>query len=314
MHDMTIDCSRTRELLPWWLNETLEPAERQAVATHLAACDACRGELEETRQTLAAASLHLPIEVLLARAGGEELPAGIDAEVVEVHLASCEPCTEELEMLRQSREALDDEAKLEPEAESTVLPQPAVLPWRAAPARALASDGAAARAASRWRNLAAAAALVALLAGLAAVLSLRELARVRGGVGGRTPIAAQVAVVDLHPRDLVLRDEGVPVVRLPVSATPSTLILNTRLPASAAPFQLEVTSATGVTWVELDMLMPDVDGLISISLVTAELVPEELVPEELVPEELPGTASPIELRLTLTGAAGQVESYVLQLD
>ncbi len=37
------------ELLPWLVNETLEPAERQAVEVHLTACGECRAETERCR-------------------------------------------------------------------------------------------------------------------------------------------------------------------------------------------------------------------------------------------------------------------------
>jgi len=37
------------ELLPWLVNETLEPAEREGVESHLASCSECRGEVEHCR-------------------------------------------------------------------------------------------------------------------------------------------------------------------------------------------------------------------------------------------------------------------------
>ncbi|HET9768376.1 MAG TPA: zf-HC2 domain-containing protein [Thermoanaerobaculia bacterium] len=37
------------ELLPWLVNETLEPGEREGVESHLAACGECRGEAERCR-------------------------------------------------------------------------------------------------------------------------------------------------------------------------------------------------------------------------------------------------------------------------
>jgi anti-sigma factor RsiW len=37
------------ELLPWLVNDTLEPAEREAVEAHLAACGECRVETERCR-------------------------------------------------------------------------------------------------------------------------------------------------------------------------------------------------------------------------------------------------------------------------
>lgn len=45
-----------QELLPWYVNGTLEPVEREAVERHLKACAACRYELEELRGLQAAVS------------------------------------------------------------------------------------------------------------------------------------------------------------------------------------------------------------------------------------------------------------------
>src|SRR4051812_531011 len=40
---------RVLELLPWYVNGTLETAERQTVEGHLAGCARCRGELAAAR-------------------------------------------------------------------------------------------------------------------------------------------------------------------------------------------------------------------------------------------------------------------------
>jgi len=39
----------SRRLLPWYLTDTLEPAERARVEAHLATCEECRAELAEER-------------------------------------------------------------------------------------------------------------------------------------------------------------------------------------------------------------------------------------------------------------------------
>lgn len=49
--------------LEWYVNQTLSPAERQAVAAHLTECDACRAEAEawtELRQAMRAVSTRTP--------------------------------------------------------------------------------------------------------------------------------------------------------------------------------------------------------------------------------------------------------------
>lgn len=45
---------RTWELIPWYVNDTLDPAERDRVETHLATCAACRAEVELCEKLVAA--------------------------------------------------------------------------------------------------------------------------------------------------------------------------------------------------------------------------------------------------------------------
>ncbi len=42
-----IDCTKVRELIPWYANGTLPAGEAREVAAHLAGCPACRAELAE---------------------------------------------------------------------------------------------------------------------------------------------------------------------------------------------------------------------------------------------------------------------------
>src|SRR5688572_20172163 len=95
-------CEHATELLPWLLNGTLEPAERQEVLEHVRKCEACRRALDEARLALAAAGAHLPAEALVAAAFGEPMPPGIDAALVEEHLAACPQCAADLELARTS--------------------------------------------------------------------------------------------------------------------------------------------------------------------------------------------------------------------
>lgn len=39
------ECERIQELLPWYVKGSLSPEESQAVAGHVATCDACRDDL-----------------------------------------------------------------------------------------------------------------------------------------------------------------------------------------------------------------------------------------------------------------------------
>lgn len=144
-----MNCEQAIELLPWWLNGTLEAEERRAADEHLASCTSCREALDETRQAARTFGQHLPPEVLVARAYGEKLD-GFDPALAERHLESCPQCAADLELARLSRRLEDDD-------------RIAVMPF-AAPA-ADPSKAASRPAASRiWRSSALAASLVGVLA------------------------------------------------------------------------------------------------------------------------------------------------------
>ena len=95
-------CDQAIERLPWLLNGSLEPAEREEVQGHLTTCAACREALAETREAWKIFGQHLPSETLVAMAYGEA-PEGIDSALAERHLASCPECAAELELARVSR-------------------------------------------------------------------------------------------------------------------------------------------------------------------------------------------------------------------
>ncbi len=42
-----IDCDKARELIPWYVNNTLTGDEAQEIASHLASCPTCREELAQ---------------------------------------------------------------------------------------------------------------------------------------------------------------------------------------------------------------------------------------------------------------------------
>lgn len=96
-----MDCDRTRELLPWLLNDTLEEPERSAIRDHLASCEGCRAEATETRVASRIFAAHLPAAEVVAFAFDE--PGELDRDLVASHLASCELCAEELELALESR-------------------------------------------------------------------------------------------------------------------------------------------------------------------------------------------------------------------
>jgi hypothetical protein len=101
-------CDQAIEFLPWLLNGTLEPQEREEVRQHLRTCERCQEALPETQIAWRLFDEHLPTEALIALAYGE-VPEGLDPSSVEQHLAACSQCAAELELARMSRRLEDEE-------------------------------------------------------------------------------------------------------------------------------------------------------------------------------------------------------------
>jgi hypothetical protein len=106
-----MNCETAIELLPWYLNGTLDENERREVREHLAGCESCRQALEDTRLAWQVYGQHIPSEALVAMAWGE-MPEGHDSDtpdVLERHLRSCPECAAELELARTSRGLEEDD-------------------------------------------------------------------------------------------------------------------------------------------------------------------------------------------------------------
>lgn len=127
MHMIPKTCNDLIQLLPWYVNGSLEVEERRRAAEHLHRCDQCTRELEETRAAIALFTQHLPIDVLLDLAAGQS-PAGFSEGVAQLHLDTCSRCTEELELAQSSHEEMT--AIEEPAADVV---QPSLPLRRAAP-------------------------------------------------------------------------------------------------------------------------------------------------------------------------------------
>lgn len=151
-------CDDAIELLPWWVNGTLEEGESREVRRHLQECERCREALAETREAWEIFGQHLPSEALVAIAYGEP-PAGIDPAVAERHLASCPDCAAGLELARTSR-------RLEEDDRIAVFPAPRTREERGAP--------------RSWRAAALAAGLAGLVAAGGWLQSSREVRRLSG--------------------------------------------------------------------------------------------------------------------------------------
>jgi hypothetical protein len=114
-----MSCDPIRELLPWFLNGTLSAPERQAVEEHLAACEACRGELAATRLAWRIFDQHVPPEALVRLAWEDASDGGAaDLAPARSHVALCPRCAADLELARMSRRLEEDEglAVLSPRA------------------------------------------------------------------------------------------------------------------------------------------------------------------------------------------------------
>ena len=144
---MKLNCDEVAELLPWYLNGTLDEGTQGEVRVHLEGCTECRQALEETRLAWRIYDQHIPSETLVALAWGET-PEGIDPGILDRHLQSCPQCAAELEMARTSR-ALeeDDRVAIFPTPARTARPARSAGGWRAA---ALAAGLAGIVAASGW--------------------------------------------------------------------------------------------------------------------------------------------------------------------
>jgi anti-sigma factor RsiW len=156
-----MNCQEAIERLPWWLNGSLEPAERREVSEHLKTCASCRAALGETRLAWEIFAQHIPTEALVAYAF-DGPPEGIDPSRIERHLAGCPQCAAELEMARASR-------LLGEHGEVAVL-----APRRPAAPAIPAIPAPGARRERGWRAAALAAGLTALLAGGGWIASLEQ--------------------------------------------------------------------------------------------------------------------------------------------
>lgn len=212
------------ELLPWLLNGTLDPGERDEVRAHLESCEACRRELDETRQAMNVFEQHLSTRDLVARAEGRdtELPA----EAVEAHLESCPECAEELTLLTGSLQAYGD--ALEPKPSP-----PASRPTVAA----------------YWRHGAIAATVVALASLALWVATWQHLGAPAPRMAAEPPaesVAVNARVLDLYPGDSILRGVDDPAAAEPAArGGPMVLLLNSGLRPEQGPFFLEVVDARG---------------------------------------------------------------------
>ena len=93
-------CAELAELLPAYLNGTMEAATASRFKLHLSVCPSCRQEEHETRTVWALCEGHLPVELLLDYAFASPMSSKCRA-MIESHLVTCDLCSNELDMVRQ---------------------------------------------------------------------------------------------------------------------------------------------------------------------------------------------------------------------
>jgi anti-sigma factor RsiW len=201
-----MNCDQAIELLPWFLNDTLEAGEREEVRRHLETCSRCQEALAETRESWRILDQHLPTEALVALAYGET-PTGLDPALVDRHLSSCPSCAAELEMVTTSRRLEEDDN---------------IVPFREKPRPQQPPETGAYRG---WRTAAVAASLAGLVAVSGWIHSARQTEQLaKQARPGRTEIAAaspqrlELATSVNIPPDEEVRDQAAGPITLPAPA------------------------------------------------------------------------------------------------
>lgn len=180
-----LTCREIEERLPWFLHGSLHPAERAELAAHLAGCAGCRGALAATREASALFAGHPEAATLVSYAFGLPLdPAdGLERATLELHLAHCADCREELRLVEADRIGSGGGGG-----------DPVLADARSAAGLAVApgsGSGSAVRRVRRVRLLALAAVLV-VASGLSVWLAMRA----------RMPVPdVRIAIVELLPTD-----------------------------------------------------------------------------------------------------------------
>lgn len=277
-----MDCERVTELLPWLLNGALGAAEQQSAREHLAQCDKCRHELDETLLARDVYQQHVPADELVDYAF-ERRVASSRLDLIERHLKSCGECAEQLDLVKESRRLQRDDVS---QASFVVLRKPQashVLFWRyfavAASVFAIIAVGAwllikQQTAATETRAINDRQAMAERLAELEAENQrLREEdAQLRQQQDSASQQLAQlkqqkmnetaspqlnVLAVDVYPLDLTQRSQSPVVNELVIgrSANAVTLILNSQSNIEHRSYSVEIVNArNNVVWSDVGLV------------------------------------------------------------
>jgi hypothetical protein len=103
-----MDCQEVSERLPWLLNGSLPASQAEDLRAHLARCEGCRLEMEETRRAAAVFDAHLPASAIVDLAWDRAVE-GIPSGLARAHVEACSECADELGLARESRRRESEE-------------------------------------------------------------------------------------------------------------------------------------------------------------------------------------------------------------
>lgn len=284
-------CDRTIELLPWYLNGTLDESDTDEVRQHLRNCHSCAAELRATAEAAALVDSHPAPESLIASVLGEP-DSRLSHEQLENHVFACATCREELRLLGQSLASVERASPLAAPADTGEEQRvTSVTGWRTAPTQ-------------KWLALAASLLAVAGLAGwwtawyglqqqrqrateLAAQLGVeqqvtiprlnREVAAAREHAVGLEHSLGELAsplvnppILDLLPRG-ALRGGPEAAATVPRGTRVAILILDTGGLRPASSVSLTVVDPRGGTAIALPSLLVEAQGGLTVGLPLSKL-------------------------------------------
>lgn len=319
---MTMDCEQLVEILPWYVNGTLDDAQRETARAHLASCPRCRTEWEETRFALAAAQTHIHADALLDYVSRREMLPAHERTLLERHLVACTACAEEEALVRESF-ALQSEPARVIAFPPRLVPRWQSLRWWQFGAMAASLLGLVAlvgwwwswqqsrakqiRLAQLTQTQRATGELVAALetenqrlrqtpAPTATPDNANRIAQLEARVRELSAPQLNVPVLEVFPAEMTQRDTSAPATQLtiPANARRVTLILNSQSTITARSYQLEIRDTRNRVVTTAQGLVRQATGDYTVSLAA---------------ESLPSGSYTFNVYTQVAGQRTKIESY-----